>query len=273
MSKTLVLKYGGNAMTVKNIKEELIQNICKLHRLGHRVIVVHGGGPYIKEALATAKIESEFIAGQRKTSKEALEWVEMALKGKVNGDLVRLFNKNKVKGVGLSGKDGGIVSAKKRYHIEEQNGVSTQQDLGQVGDVVSVQPQLLEQLLDNDFLPVITCLASDDQGNDYNINGDVFAGYIAGAMQADEFIVMTDIDGLLRDINDPSSLISELNSSDIKELEEQGIIKGGMIPKLEACKTALEAGSSMVRIINGTKPEQLLAIANNENVGTKVYNK
>ena len=268
--KTIVFKYGGNAMTDKKIKSELITEMCKLREQGHRVIVVHGGGPFIRQALEEAGIESEFIAGQRKTSKEALQYVEMALKGRVNGDLVRLFNKMGHSAVGLSGKDGELVLAKKRYHEEVVEGKTIKSDLGQVGDVEAVNAELLELLLDAGFLPVITCLASDSDGNDYNINGDIFAGHIAGAMQADEFVVLTDVDGLLEDVKNPDSLITLLSLNKVPDLVKRGIIKGGMIPKLEACGTALRSGARAARIINGTKPGQLSDLIHNKNIGTLI---
>lgn len=268
--KTIVLKYGGNAMTDEKIKRDLIRIISDLNEKDHDMIVVHGGGPYIKKALEEARIESEFIAGQRKTSAEALEYVEMTLKGKVNGNLVSLLNGHGQRAVGLSGKDGKLVTAKKRYHQSHEKGTQKQIDLGQVGNVEKVDTTLLHLLLKQNYLPVITCLGSDHEGNDYNINGDVFAGHIAGAMQADEFIILTDVDGLMHDIHDPSSLISSISSSGIKKLIEKGTIKGGMIPKIEACLTALQTGAKSARIINGKKPGQLHDLMNEMQTGTQI---
>lgn len=268
--KTIVLKYGGNAMTDEKIKRELIRNIAKLNEKGHDMIVVHGGGPFIKKMLEEARIESEFIAGQRKTSTQALEYVEMTLKGKVNGNLVSLFNVFGQRAVGLSGKDGKMVTAKKRYHHSHENGLKKRIDLGQVGDVEKVDTALLRLLLKQNYLPVITCLGSDNEGNDYNINGDVFAGHIAGAMQADEFIILTDVDGLMHDINDPSTLIAGISKAEIKKLIEIGTIKGGMIPKIEACLTALDTGAQSARIINGKKPAQLSELMNEKQPGTQI---
>ena len=156
---------------------------------------------------------------------------------------MNLINTSGEKAVGLSGKDGQLVLAQKRLHKRIINGTEEEIDLGQVGDVLHVNTEILNLLLNNNYIPVITCLASDEQGNDYNINGDVFAGHIAGAMDADEFVVLTDVDGLLKDVHDSTSLISLLHTTEIAELITQGIIKGGMIPKLEACCTAIEAGS------------------------------
>ncbi|MEJ2003959.1 MAG: acetylglutamate kinase [Cyclobacteriaceae bacterium] len=264
--KRIVLKYGGNAMTDAAIQEKLIEELCQLKEKGHEIIIVHGGGPFIQEALDRAGIESEFISGQRKTSKEAFEQVEMVLKGKVNGRLVNLINKLGYRAVGLSGKDGHLVTAKKRYHLTETDGITSKTDLGMVGDVDKVHTDLLELLLANDYMPVITCIASDREGNDFNINGDVFAGHIAAALRADEYIVLTDVDGLMRDIKDPSSVIRSLRLNEISELVEQKIIVGGMIPKIEACANAITKGTHKVRILNGTKPEQL----NEADSGTEI---
>ena len=255
--KRIVVKYGGNAMTDAGIQEKLIAQLCSLKAEGHEIIVVHGGGPFIQEALDKAGIVSEFVDGQRKTTKSAFEQVEMVLKGKVNGRLVNLFNRNGHLAVGLSGKDGKLVTAKKRFHISTKNGNRVKTDIGMVGDVEKVHTSLLELLLSHNYIPVITCIASDENGNDYNINGDVFAGYIAAALKADEYIVLTDVDGLMKDIKDPSSLIPSLRLAEIPGLMEAKIIAGGMIPKIEACVTAIERGTRKVRILNGTKPEQL----------------
>lgn len=257
-------------MTDAHLKERLIRNLLRLREDGDRLIIVHGGGPFIRDILDMAAIRSEFVDGQRKTSPEAMEYVEMALKGKVNGDLVRLINRSGYRAVGLSGKDGQLVVAKKRVHQHEVNGQMETLDLGRVGDVDVVQTELLELLLDHDFIPVIACLAADREGRDLNINGDVFAGHIAGAMNADEFIVLTDVDGLMKDIRDPESLITSLSVGEVPELVRRGIIRGGMIPKLEACSTALERGASSARIMNGTRPEKILSLGQEVQVGTRI---
>jgi len=265
--KTIVLKYGGNAMTELGIKNQLLENISNLIKKSYHIIIVHGGGPFIQKALEKANIVSEFIDGQRKTSEEALIEVEKVLKGNVNGDLVKILNSKNCKAVGLSGKDGKTLIAKKRYHISKTN---QSIDLGQVGDVESVNPGLIKLLIDNDYIPVITCIASDTKGNDYNINADNFAGHIAGALKADEFVVLTDVDGLLNDINKSDSLIEKIHTTSLNKLYDDGIIKGGMIPKLEACKTALINGAISCRIINGTKPNQLIEIFEGKNIGTQI---
>ena len=268
-SKPLLLfKYGGNAMTDDVLKKKVLASICFLREKGYEVVIVHGGGPFIQQALDDAGIASEFIDGHRKTSTEALSHVEMALKGKVNGSLVALLNALGQKAVGLSGKDGQVVTARKRMHEQQVDGKTVTVDLGQVGDVAAVDAQLLRLLLDNDYIPVMTCIAADAQGNEYNINGDMFAGHVAGALGADQYIVLTDVDGLLRDKDDPASLISKLYLAEADQLTADGVIVGGMIPKIASCREAIAAGAKSARIINGTAPEQIAAIFENKNVGT-----
>jgi acetylglutamate kinase len=267
---TLVFKYGGNAMLNEQLQKEVLQNLCALKEKGYHIVLVHGGGPFIKESLKMAKIESEFIGGQRKTTPEALKHVEMALKGNVNGKLVGLINQMGHTAVGLSGKDGKMVTAVKRYHEEVIDGKTKRYDLGQVGNVKKVDTRLLKLLLDNDYIPVMTCLAQDKKGDSYNINGDVFAGNIAGALQAKAFVVLTDIDGLRRDIDDPDSLISEVTPEDIHALIKEGVIQGGMIPKMESCLEALQKGAERAQIINGTLPKQILDLTANKKIGTTI---
>jgi acetylglutamate kinase len=173
--------------------------------------------------------------------------------------------------VGLSGKDGQTVIGKKRQHVQmTAEGKEKIVDLGQVGNVDRVQPALLNDLLTGGYIPVMTCIAQDASGNSFNINGDIFAGHIAGALKADAFVVLTDIDGLLRDINDPASLIEEVKSTEIAELIASGVIQGGMIPKMEACIAAVREGAKSAYIINGTQPHQLPRLASGQKIGTKI---
>ncbi len=270
-SGLFVFKYGGNAMVNNDLKERILRGICDLYEQGHQVIIVHGGGPFIQKALDAAQIESEFIDGQRKTSPQAMKIVETALKGEVNSDLVGRINTMGYRAVGLSGKDGQIVIGKKRRHIQvTAEGVEKLIDLGQVGGIELVQPALLNDLLAGGYIPVITCIAQDADGNSLNINGDIFAGHIAGALQAEAFVVLTDIDGLLRDVKNPASLIEEVKSTEIDALIVSGVIQGGMIPKMEACITAVREGAKSAYIINGTKPHQLSVLASGEKIGTKI---
>lgn len=264
----LLFKYGGNAMTNQILKNQVLKNICDLKEKGYNVVIVHGGGPFIKQTLEEANIASEFIDGQRKTTPEAMEYVEMALKGKVNGSLISIINAMNHKAVGLSGKDGKTVTAKKRLHKHILNGKTEMVDLGQVGDVESVDTSLIELLLENDFIPVITCIASDKDGTDFNINGDLFAGHIAGALSAEQYIVLTDVDGLMLDKDNPASMIQELKVAEINHLKEIKCIQDGMIPKMDSCVIALKKGAKLARIINGTVPEQISALFENQKLGT-----
>ena len=267
-----VVKYGGNAMTDAGLKKQVIQQICLLQNFGYKVVIAHGGGPFIKQALLQAKIESEFIDGHRVTTPEALEHVEIALKGQVNGSLVKLVNQLGYKAVGLSGKDGKIATAVKRIHKKLVDGNVEEHDLGRVGDVVSINTDLLQLLLEHGYLPVMACLAADVDSNEYNVNADMFAGHLAGALKAEKFIVLTDVDGLMRDKDDPATLISDLRVSEIATLRDEGVILSGMIPKIEACEIALKNGAGSAVILNGTVPEQLEAVGRRRSVGTTIKN-
>lgn len=257
-------------MTDESLQKEVIGNICRLQDYGYKIVIVHGGGPFIKQALFDAKIESEFIDGHRVTSSEALSHVEKALKGQVNGLLVRLINQLGYKAVGLSGKDGKMVTAAKRMHKKEVNGHIEEFDLGRVGDVVNIDTHLIRLLLDHNYIPVLACLAVDEQSNDFNVNADMFAGNVAGALKAEKFIVLTDVDGLMRDKDDSSTLIPEIKLSGIVSLIEQKVIQGGMIPKIESCRIALKNSTKTAVILNGTRPGQLLALGRGEHVGTTI---
>lgn len=264
----IVIKYGGNAMVSEQLQKAVIKNICTLKNRGYAVVIVHGGGPFIQELLDQVDIKSEFIHGHRKTTPEALQYVEMALKGRVNGQVVSIVNQSGHQAVGLSGRDGNIVTAEK-YYYETSSGEKV--DLGQVGTVKSVDPRLIYLLLEKDYIPVITCVASDEAGNGYNINADLFAGNLAGHLGAEIFGVLTDVDGLMRDINDPKSLLREITIEDIKQLIGEEVIKGGMIPKMDACRIALEKGAGRSVIINGKKPEQILSLTDDkQSIGTTI---
>lgn len=255
--RKVLIKYGGNAMVNEQLKKEIASRIKLLHENGHQVILVHGGGPFINKALEAAGIQSEFFDGHRHTSAQALLCIETTLKGEVNSSLVNLLNREGLKAVGLSGKDGKMAIAKKRWHItKDENGLDKQIDLGQVGELIKVDTLLLDTLLTQGFTPVITCIASDEEGNDYNINGDVFAGKIAAALEVDEYIVLTDVDGLYLNFPDPDSIIDRINLDQLASYYGT-VIKGGMIPKIESCEGALRSGVKKTIILNGTKPDQI----------------
>lgn len=262
----LVVKYGGNAMRSQDMQEEILRALADLHGKHFRVVLVHGGGPFIAQLLETAGVESEFVNGQRKTSTEAMPWVEMALKGKVNGQLVRISQKLGMNAVGLSGKDGRVAVAEK-YWMDEKN---RSLDLGRVGRIKMINTRLLKTLLDNDFLPILSCVALGEDGADYNVNADVFASAIAGAVGAKTFVLLTDVDGLRRDAEDPDTLIAELTPQEADQLIENGTVQGGMIPKVQSCISALEAGVNTCFILNGTKPTRLSKLMNEQTVATRI---
>lgn len=254
--KIIAVKYGGNAMTDESCKAAVIDDIMLLKNAGAKPVVIHGGGPFIGRLLDAAGVESEFIAGLRKTDEKAMTYVEMALKGEVGGELVRLLNNRGAKAVGIAGKDGAMVRAKKlTLNIEGADGPV---DLGQVGEITSISTHLLDILLHEDYIPVIAPIGLGDDGKNYNINADTFAGSIAGALKADYYFVLTDVDGLMLDPSDPSSLIKDISMQEAVELGGS-VIKGGMIPKMEACFTALRTGAKHARIVNGTKSEPISA--------------
>lgn len=257
-------------MINENLKSRVLKNICALKDEGYHVVIIHGGGPFIKETLKVANIKSDFVDGLRKTTSEAMEYVEMALKGKVNGSLVSIINKMGYKAVGLSGKDGKTVIAKKHIHKHLINGKIELVDLGQVGDVAEVSTSLIDLLLEKGFIPVITCIASDNNGLDFNINGDMFAGHIAGALSVQQYIILTDVDGLMLDKDNPDSIIHNLKVDEIEHLKEIKCIQGGMIPKIDSCKIALEKGAKLARIINGKVPEQIASLLENKEIGTAI---
>lgn len=256
------------------LRSKIIENIIKLKEQGIQVVLVHGGGPFIADQLEQAGIESEFIDGHRKTTAKALMHVEMALKGQVNGRLISLFNQYGSHAVGLSGKDAAMVIARERTHTTtDKNGHKLNVSLGHVGDVKKINSQLPDMLLHNNITPVITCIATDEKGNDYNINADMMAGHLAGALKVDHFLVLTDIDGLRHNVDDPGSHIKELTVKQAKNMFGSSI-RGGMIPKIEACLLALDKGAQKASIINGTKPDLLIdKIIHKQNVGTSIISK
>jgi acetylglutamate kinase len=255
--KVVVIKYGGNAMIDSDMRKSVFEQVHSLSEFGIYPVIVHGGGPVIKELLSIAKIDSEFIGGHRKTDRNAMKYVEMALSGQVNGDIVKGLNQTGLKAVGLSGKDASMVKAVKRFHKSVEDGRELKTDLGFVGDVESVDTGLIHTLIKNDYTPVIAPIGIGKDGEDYNINADMFAGHIAGSLKAAAFVAMTDVDGLMEDPTDTGSLIRKTDSVKIKS-KLGGSIAGGMIPKVEACLIALEKGADAAHIINGMKTNTLL---------------
>ena len=264
-----LIKIGGNALTNPETKQQIISQIAELHTGGIELVIVHGGGIEIKQLLDDVGVISEFVGGHRKTDTRTMTYVEMALSGMVNKELVGLLNHNGVKAVGVSGRDAGMVKAKKRFHIENGEGF----DLGFVGDVSVVDTSLIKTLTNSGYLPVVSPVSYGEDGSSFNINADMFAGHLAGALKADKFIALTNIDGLLRDVNDPKSIIKSLTPDEARSLFGS-VIQDGMIPKIEACLIAIEKGVLSAHIINGTKKGSLLRIFNdNQSSGTVLKSK
>lgn len=253
----IVVKYGGNAMNSEAAGKQVFLQIATLKELGVRPVIVHGGGPAIKKMLDKAGLQSTFVEGHRVTDREAMAYVEMALRGQVNGEIVRELNTLGLKAVGLSGKDASMVEVTKRKFSLVRDGKREEVDLGYVGDVVSVNTGLILTLLDNDYIPVLAPVATGSDRMDYNVNADMFAGSVAGALKAAAFVALTNVDGLLEDPENPETLISRLTVNEAKALIG-GAIQGGMIPKIDACLAALKQGVEKAHIVNGMKPETLL---------------
>nr|QCI04012.1 acetylglutamate kinase [Antithamnionella ternifolia] len=246
--KIVVVKYGGAAMKDSNLKKKVIHNILLLHRLGIKVILIHGGGPMINHWLNKLNIEPKFENGIRVTDNETMEIVEMVLVGKVNKDLVNLCNKNKGIAIGLSGKDASLAIASKLFK-DSQN---------LVGTIDCVNVSILNLLLDQGYIPIIASVASDINGLTYNINADTFAGNIAEALNAYKLVLITDTPGIMLDINDNSSLQRSLNINQVEQLFNKEIIYGGMIPKVECCIKALKNNVKSTHIIDGRVSHSLL---------------
>ena len=261
--KIVVIKYGGNAMTNKELKDAVMTDIVLLTLVGIKVVLVHGGGPEINDMLNRLNIESKFINGLRYTDAAAVDVVKMVLTGKVNKELVQLLAHHKGTALGLCGIDGEMLIAEKKKTDDGQ-------DLGFVGEITKVNTKPILDALDNGYIPVIATVATDEEGNTYNINADTAAARIAAELGAENLILMTDIAGLLRDRDDPSTLIPKVNVSEVPYLKMQGIVSGGMIPKIDCCVEAVRRGVGGAVIIDGRVPHSILIeIFSNEGVGTQ----
>ena len=269
--KTIVVKYGGNAMLNDQIKNKVLQDIVFLQCAGMRPVVVHGGGPEITAMLMQAGKKSEFVSGLRVTDAESGGIAEMALVGKINTDLVARLNMLGGRAVGLNGKDANLVQAKKHLADVYENGEVNLVDIGYVGNVEHVNTELIEVLLSNGFIPVIAPTGVGSSGETYNINADSVAGEIAGALKAEKLLVLTDVRGIYSDYRDESSFISTLTFEKAQELIIRGKIDGGMIPKVRACITALSGGAKKTHIIDGRAEHTILMeIFSDSGVGTEV---
>lgn len=266
VGKTVVVKYGGNAMLNEDLKSAVMKDIVLLSTIGINVVLVHGGGPEINKMLERVGKESKFVNGLRYTDAETMEIVEMVLTGKLNKDIVRILIEEGGRAVGLSGVDSGLLRAQKI----DKDGV----DLGFVGEVVDVNPEIVTSLLAQHFIPVISTVAlgDGDDKNFYNINADTAAAKIAVALKAEKFVQLTNVPGILKDINDPKSLIARIPLPEISGYMADGTIDGGMIPKVECCMTALKGGVPRAHIIDGRVPHSLLIeMFSERGIGTMIY--
>ena len=261
--KIVVVKYGGNAMINDNLKEQVMEDIVLLHLIGVKIVLVHGGGPEISEMMAKLGKKPEFVDGLRVTDKETVDIVQMVLAGKINKSLVNFLEVKGGKAMGISGIDGRLIQA-----------VPKNEKLGYVGNITKINIKPVNDLLENGYIPVISTVACDENGNTYNINGDTAAAQIAGALNAERLIMMTDIAGILKDKDDPSTLIPEVSIEQAESLKTDGIVSGGMIPKVDCCIEAIKHGVKNVIIMDGRVPHSILMeILTDEGAGTMVKGK
>lgn len=259
-NEIIVVKYGGNAMINEQIKEQVMTDIVLLWLIGVKVVLVHGGGPEINELMDKLGKKAEFVDGLRVTDKETVDIVQMVLAGKVNKNLVNLLEAKGGKAMGICGMDGRLIEAK----VKDER-------LGFVGEITNINIKPVEDLLERGYIPVISTLGCDRDGNAYNINGDTAAAYIAGALNAKRLIMMTDVAGILKDKDDPDTLIPEISLSEAEMLFDNGIINGGMIPKVNCCIEAIHKGVDKVIIMDGRVPHSILMeTLTNEGAGTMV---
>ena len=258
--KTVVVKYGGNAMVNEQLKQQVMEDIVLLWLIGVKVVLVHGGGPEINDLMSRLGKKAEFVNGLRVTDRETVDIVQMVLAGKVNKTLVNLLEMKGGNAVGLSGMDGRLIQCSMK-----------DEKLGYVGKIEKIHIEPVTDLLEKGYIPVISTVGCDKQGNTYNINGDTAAAHIAGALNAERLIMMTDIAGILRDRNDPASLIPAITIDEARQLRADGVISGGMIPKVECCIDAIDAGVKHVVIMDGRVPHSILMeLLTDEGAGTMV---
>ena len=261
--KTIVIKYGGNAMINESLTHKILEDVTLLKYVGINPILVHGGGPEINAMLARVGVSSTFHNGLRITDDATMEIVQMVLAGKLNKNIAAEINMLGGKAIGLCGKDAELIRVEKKPPLPD--GV----DLGHVGNIVSINTKLLNALCEDEYIPVISSIGTDKQGQSYNINADTAAAAIATALKAEKLIYLTDIDGVRRDANDPTTLFPILTTDQAKALIEDGTISGGMIPKVTACVDAIEKGVRRVHILNGTIPHPIiLEIFTDRGIGT-----
>lgn len=264
--KTFVIKYGGSIMEDENFREAFMDDIAVMRDSGINIVIVHGGGPEISRWLKITGIESRFVCGLRFTDEKVMNIVEMVLSGRINKDIAAGLSRKGINAVGISGRDGRLIQAKKKYIYKNNEKL----DIGFVGDIVSINKGFLGNFIENGQVPVISPIGSDDHGNKYNINADYAAAAISSELKADKLIIITDVAGVYLDINDSSTLLPTISTDEIKEYIQNGVITGGMIPKMECCINAIEKGTKNVHLVDGNKEHGIISqvILNS---GTKIY--
>lgn len=270
--KTVVIKYGGHAMVNCELKRAVLTDAVLMKYVGMHPVIVHGGGPDITGMLKKVGKESTFVGGLRVTDAETMEIAQMVLVGKINKDIVGMINSIGGNAVGLSGKDGSLLLAEKKLgRVRAEDGSEELVDIGQVGMVRQVNPGIVETVIREGYIPVVAPVAAGDEGESFNVNADSAAGALAAALKADKLIILTDVEGILADRNDKGSLISTISIDEVPGLVDRGVIEGGMIPKVECCVGALQAGVSTTHILDGRVPHSiLLEVFTDKGVGTMV---
>lgn len=269
--KTIVIKYGGNAMVNDELKEKVMQDVALMKYVGIKVVIVHGGGPEITQFLKKVGKESSFVSGLRVTDEETVEIAEMVLDGKINSEIVMLLNRRGLRAVGLSGKDAGLIQAEKKLATVYEQGDKRKVDIGYVGKTKKVDTRILEDLISRDYVPVIAPIGVGEDGESYNINADYVAADIAGALHAEKLLLLTDTDGVYKNLEDKETFISTLTANEAREFIREGIISGGMIPKVEACLRAINNGANKAHIIDGRLPHSIiLELFTAAGIGTQV---
>ena len=269
--KTVVIKYGGNAMVSDTLKENVMEDIALLKYVGVRPVIIHGGGPEITGFLKKVGKQTSFVSGLRVTDEETVEIAEMVLDGKVNSEIVNLLNHRGVKAVGISGKDAGLIRAKKKLATVYDGDDKKKVDIGYVGEVSDVDTGILDDLLEGGYIPVIAPIGVDEDGMSYNINADYVAAEIAGALHAEKLLLLTDIEGVYKDYHDKTTFLSTLTQGEARDYIQDGTILRGIIAKIEVCLRALDVGAGKAHIIDGRLPHAiLLELLTSKGIGTQV---
>ena len=268
---TVVVKYGGNAMINDALQENVMRDVALMKYVGIRPILVHGGGPEITDFLRRVGKETTFVSGLRVTDEETVEIAEMVLVGKLNSEIVSLLNLRGVRAVGLSGKDAGLIRARRKHAVVYEERTARSVDIGLVGEVTAIDTEIIIDLLNRGYVPVISPIGMGERGESYNINADDVAAEIAGALRAEKLLLLTDVEGVYRDAADRDSLISQLHFAQAREYIRSGVIAGGIIPKVQACLRALEAGAHKTHIVDGRLAHSIiLEIFTSHGIGTMV---